>query len=194
MKKGKLFLLGIILWLQACDTKTEQSTSEFHLSKEEQLILKSGIEPLLYVDIETQKPRKLSDYLIVNSISNFSLNYSSKDSTEELTSHFIIKNKEVINQSVVFDHIPNVQTIDKNKLDSLGATVNRSDFWYNFHENWFLTKTGYIEISKPSIQNDHAFFYFFHMEGGKSGRLMRVWMIKNSEVWQIDKSEMVYTF
>ncbi|KOF02970.1 hypothetical protein OB69_09080 [Roseivirga seohaensis subsp. aquiponti] len=194
MKKGKLFLLGIILWLQACDTKTEQSTSEFRLSKEEQLILKSGIEPLLYVDIETQKPRKLSDYLIVNSISNFSLNYSSKDSTEELTSHFIIKNKEVINQSVVFDHIPNVQTIDKNKLDSLGATVNRSDFWYNFHENWFPTKTGYIEISKPSIQNDHAFFYFFHMEGGKSGRLMRVWMILNSEAWQIDKSEMVYTF
>ncbi|WP_421977388.1 hypothetical protein [Roseivirga seohaensis] len=194
MKKGKLFLLGIILWLQACNIKTEQSTGEFQLTKEEQTILKLGIEPLLYADIETEKPRLLSDYLLVGTISDFSSVYSSDDSVSKLSSLFIKENQAILNQSVVFDHIPNVQTIDKNKLDSLGATVNRSDFWYNFHENWFPTKAGYIEISKPSIQNDHAFFYFFHMEDGKSGRLMRVWMILNSEAWQIDKSEMVYTF
>ncbi|KYG81419.1 hypothetical protein EV198_1598 [Roseivirga ehrenbergii] len=194
MKKGELFLLGIILWFQACGTKTEQSTGEFQLTKEEQTILKLGIEPLLYADIETEKPRLLSDYLLVGTISDFSSVYSSDDSVGKLSSLFIKENQAILNQSVVFDHIPSVQTIDKKKLDSLGATVDRKDFWYNFHENWFPTKAGYIEVSKPIVNDDRTFFYFFHTESGKSGRLMRVWMIKNSEAWQIEKSEVIWTF
>tara|TARA_R110001592_G_scaffold363241_1_gene682054 strand:+ start:4276 stop:4860 length:585 start_codon:yes stop_codon:yes gene_type:complete len=194
MKKAKLFLIGIILSLQACGTKTEQSTNEFSLTKEEQTVLKLGIEPLLYADIETGEQRHLIDYLLVSTISDFSSSHSAEDSIGELSGLFIKENQAILNQSIVFDHIPNVQTIDKKKLDSLGATVGRRDFWYNFHENWFPTKAGYIEISKPTIQNDRTFFYFFHMENGKSGRLIRVWMLKINGTWEIEKSEVLLTF
>jgi|GEM_PF-6193570 len=194
MKKGVTFLAVVILLVQSCGAKREQVTRKFELTEEEQIILKSGIEPLLYADIETGEPRFLSDYLLVNSIGNFAFNYSSTDSIGELTSRFILENKDVVNESIVFDQIPNVQTIEKKKLDSLGATVGRSNFWSNFHGNWFPAKVGYIEISKPTIQNDRAFFYFFHMENGKSGRLMRVWMVRKNEGWQIDRFEVVFTF
>lgn len=171
-----------------------KNNSVVTFSQEEEQVLLSGIGSLLYKDLKSDNLYKLSDYLLIESVGNFSDSYSKSDSTDLLIKKFINLNKKIIGKPVTVDRFLNVQTVKQEKLDSLEQATKRTDFWHSFHNKWYPDKAGILEISKPVIKEDKAFFWFSNMENGKSGRVMKVWMRKIDNHWNVEKGEVVIWF
>ena len=166
-------LIVLALW-QSCGRAQEAG-----LSKEEREVLRSGINEVLQAD--------MSDYVLISSFADFSNLYISEENTE-IEKAFETANEEVVQVAFNESDFPS-SLMPREAYDSLFNESTVSGFWRSFRSQWGEGKAGFLEITRPVISGNSAFFWFSHMEGPKSGAVVRVWLKKQGTGWKLERAD-----
>lgn len=192
MVDRRLILFCLLVSALACKPEKKEVLEEVlpnQLSALEEEILLEGIGSLMTYVSTYKEDATYKDFLIADSYEDFTSLYYESDSTDALMMKFNILNDQLIDKKILFYAIPDSLLISNDKIDSLRNTINRLDFWENFHNNWFPDKVGLLGLTKPAIDGDRAVFWFSIVWSGRGGAIFVVWMKRTDGIWEREKQE-----
>ena len=170
--KNTLHIPLILLLWQSCS-----SAQEITLTDVEKMVVRSGINDILKTN--------MSDYVLISSFADFSNLYTNDDKSE-LESAFENANEGAIPVTITRESFETT-LMPRAEYDSLLNNLSTSRFWSHFRSHAGKGKAGLLEITKPAIVGDRAFFWFSHQEGSKSGAVVMVWLKQESTRWQLER-------